>query len=818
MGKKISAQDAWVAPLERIGIADTALAGGKGASLGEMMRHLRSAGVAVPPGFVVTTAGFKHFLKQAGLTGTVHKALAGNDGIGGARYLRETIMAASLPRDLAREIAGYYAALEKRCGKNVSVAVRSSATAEDHADASFAGAHESYLGVSGAKDVSRAVQAVFASLCTDRAVSYRRDKDIGDPDHLLAVVVQQMVAADRGASGVMFTADTETGFRDVVVINASWGLGEMIVQGRVAPDEYLVSKKVPPGAPLPVISKALGRKERKLIYAAARSGIRRTREVPTTARERAAFVLDDKEISRLAAWGIAIEKHYSKKTGSRTPMDIEWAKDGATGKIFIVQARPETVHAAADFSKIKEYARKEDGREIARGTAVGSGIASGKARVIADTRRIARFRKGEILVTKTTDPDWEPVMKIASAIVTETGGRTSHAAIVARELGIPAIVGAEHAMRNIPAGQMITVDTTGNEGVVLEGALRYEVREHDMKTLPKTRTKIMMNIATPDTAFAKSFLPHRGVGLARLEFIIASSIGAHPLALGAYPRLPPALKSAIDVRTAGWQDKKEFYIAALASGMAKIGLAFHPYPVIVRFSDFKSNEYRLLLGGERYEPEEENPMIGWRGASRYYDPRFKEAFAWECEAIARARDRMYLKNIIPMVPFCRTPEEGGKTLALMADAGLMTRYERKRRRLPAKTPVVPVYVMCEIPSNVLLADQFLEIFDGMSIGSNDLTQLTLGLDRDSGALGHVGNEENPAVREMVAAAIRACAKKKKYVGICGQAPSDHPAFTRFLVEEGIESISLNPDAVVKTTIAVAGIEKKLRHQKSRRAA
>lgn len=793
--------------LERVSMGDVSLVGGKAASLGEMARHLAPAGVRVPPGFVLTTAAFRYFLESAGLLTAGRSMLAGR-GKMSAKAMRRKILRAKLPGDLARAVTTQYAEMEKRAGKGVSVAVRSSATAEDHATASFAGVHESYLGISGSREVLRAIHAVYASFFTDRAVSYRRDKGIRDPDTLLAVVVQAMARSDTGTSGVMFTADPESGFRDAVLINASYGLGEMLVQGRVSPDEYLVSKKAPQGAVLPVIGKTLGKKESKMIYADAQKGIMRTRTLPTSAGERAAFALTDREVSRLAEWGIAIERHYSQKNGAHTPMDIEWAKDGRTGEIFIVQARPETVHAADDFSKIKEYAREENGREIARGIAVGTGIASGKARVIAEARHIAQFRKGEVLVTRTTDPDWEPIMKIASAIVTETGSRTSHAAIIARELGIPAIVGATAAMKKISAGRMITVDATGSDGVVLEGALHFSVKKHDADTLPQTRTKIMMNIATPDTAFRKSFLPHRGVGLARLEFIIAGAIGVHPLALAGYKNLPAALQKKIGEKTRGWQDKKAFYIGALASGIAKIGLAFHPHPVVVRFSDFKSNEYRTLLGGERYEPVEENPMIGWRGASRYYDPRFKEAFLWECAAIARVRDDMHLKNIIPMVPFCRTPEEGEKTLSLMADAGLITVHEKKKRRMPASTETVPVYVMCEIPSNVILADRFLDIFDGMSIGSNDLTQLTLGLDRDAGALRHVGDETDPAVKEMVRGAIRACKKRKKYIGICGQAPSDHPSFTRFLVEEGIESISLNPDAVIKTTIAVAALEQK----------
>lgn len=812
MQKRESAQNhPYILPLERVGMNDTALVGGKAASLGEMMRHLKTTGIRVPSGFVVTTEGFRYFLKGAGAYDAARRILAGHeDGARGlaARAVRARILRAPFPKNLAAEISSHYAAMERRLGKNVLVAVRSSATAEDQADASFAGIHESRLGVSGAEEILNAVKSVMASLFTDRAVSYRSDKNLRDPDVLLSVAVQQMVRSDRGASGVMFTTDPESGFRDVVVINASWGLGELLVQGRVAPDEYLISKKAPEGNPLPIISKMLGRKEKKMVSGNGRGGDR-PRETATTAAEQRSFVLTDQEITRLAASGVAIERHYTKQNRRVTPMDIEWAKDGVTGQISIVQARPETVHAVADFSKIKEYRLLGKGMELVRGIAVGTGIASGNARMIASSRHIARFRKGEVLVTKTTDPDWEPIMKIASAIVTETGSRTSHAAIIARELGIPAIVAAEHAMQKIPMGSKVTADATASEGVVYAGALKYETKMYDTHALPATKIKIMLNIATPDTAFRKAFLPHRGVGLARLEFIIAGAIGVHPLALAAYPRLPDSLRRAIDMKTAGWKDKRHFFIDQLAFGIAKIGLAFHPHPVIVRFSDFKSNEYRTLLGGERYEPEEENPMIGWRGASRYYDPKFRDAFLWECAALVRVRDEMHLKNVIPMIPFCRTPEEGKKTLALMADAGLVTAFEKKRRRMPAGTPTAPVYVMCEIPSNVILADQFLDIFDGMSIGSNDLTQLTLGLDRDAGTLRHVGDETDEAVKAMVCMAIRACKKRNKYVGICGQAPSDHPDFTRFLVEEGIESISLNPDAVIKTITAVAALEKKL---------
>jgi pyruvate,water dikinase len=618
-----------------------------------------------------------------------------------------------------------------------------------------------------------------------------------------------MVRADTGASGVMFTLDTESGFRDVVLISASWGLGEPVVQGRVAPDEYLVFKKTLADAPRPVISKKLGTKSSMMVYRAAPRGARPVSIIATPPQKRGCLVLDDADILTLARWGVMVEEHYTRKNGGAwTPMDLEWAKDGRTGELYIVQARPETVQAEKDFSKITEYVRTQEGVVLARGVSVGSKIGTGRARVILSTKNIAQFRKGEVLVTDTTDPDWEPVMKLASAIVTDKGGRTSHAAIISRELGIPAVVGATGATRAIRTGMTITVDASGGEGVVFRGSVAYKKVEHDAVSSPQTRTKIMMNIATPGTAFEKSFLPNSGVGLAREEFIIASEIGVHPLALIHFATLPPKIRRLIAARTAGWPDKTQFYVDNLAYGVARIAAAFYPKPVIVRFSDFKTNEYRALLGGELYEPQEENPMLGWRGAARYYDPAFKEAFALECRAMKKARDDMGLTNVIPMVPFCRTPREGERTLEIMAAEGLMTRFVARKKQYPAEN-IVPVYVMCEIPSNILMAEEFLEIFDGMSIGSNDLTQLALGLDRDSGALRAVADENSPAVRRMIADIIRICKSKNKYIGICGQAPSDYPDFALFLVEAGIESISLTPDTVIKTTAAIAEYERNL---------
>jgi pyruvate,water dikinase len=605
----------------------------------------------------------------------------------------------------------------------------------------------------------------------------------------------------------MFTIDTESGFRDVVLINGAWGLGEMIVQGEVIPDEFLVWKSGIGKVPKPILSKKRGAKESKMIYDEAKHDIRPVSIIETTPEERSSFVLSEDEIQLLASWGKIIEEHYTQKRGQWTPMDTEWAKDGQTGELFIVQARPETVQVNRDVTKIKEYVRKGEGELLTKGISVGSKIATGTARVIRDVKNITEFKEGEVLVTEMTDPDWEPIMKIASAIVTDKGGRTSHAAIVSRELGISAVVGSGDATAKIQTGDMVTVDTVGADGLVFRGQLPFEVHEHDVSKIPATRTKIMVNIATPDTAFEKSFLPAAGVGLAREEFIIASEIGVHPNALLAYDEQDEETKNKINQKVVGWTDKAGFYVDNLAYGIAKIGVAFFPKPVIVRFSDFKTNEYRTLIGGDRYEPKEENPMIGWRGASRYYDPKFSEAFKLECRAIKKVREEMGLTNIIPMVPFCRTPEEGEKTLAIMHEAGLPTRATLAKE---GKGPegAVPVYVMCEIPSNVILADQFLDLFDGMSIGSNDLTQLVLGLDRDSGIVSHVSNENNPAVRALVSQIIKKCKEKGKYIGICGQAPSDHVDFATFLVEEGIESMSLNPDTVVSTTLAVAETEQK----------
>ena len=788
----------FIKKLSEVGIKNVGEVGGKNASLGEMIRNLEPKGVKIPGGFATTAAAYHYFLRQTGLEQFIKKTLSGlntknlKDLARRGKLIREAIKKAEFPDDLRREIVKNYKEFEKKYGKNVDVAVRSSATAEDLPGASFAGQHETFLNIRGADAVLKAVKAAIASLFKDRAISYRVDKGFEHFKVGLSVGVEKMVRSDMSCSGVIFTLDTESGFPNVVLINGSWGLGEMIVQGEVTPDEFLVFKKKNT-----IIDKRLGVKNRKMIYSVGQ-GIKKTKIIDTSRKEKESFILSDNEILKLAKWATLVEKHYSDRNKKWTPMDLEWAKDGRTGELFIVQARPETVHADRDFSKVKEYAlttsdKRQETKAIVKGTSVGSKIAVGKARVILDAKNVGQFKKGEILVTDMTDPDWEPIMKIASAIVTDKGGRTSHAAIVSRELGIPCIVGSENATRKIKTGKTITVDTTGADGFVYEGALKFKIVEHDVKKFPKPKTKIMLNIATSETAFEKSFLPNEGVGLAREEFIIAGDIGIHPNALINYKKLPSKFRKIIDEKTIGYKDKTQFYVDKLAYGIAKIGTAFYPKPVIVRFSDFKTNEYKTLIGGELYEPLEENPMIGWRGASRYYHPNFAAAFILELKAMKKVREEMGLDNVVVMVPFCRTVEEGKKVLGKI-----------KKFLKPLK-----VYVMCEIPSNVILADEFLKVFDGMSIGSNDLTQLTVGIDRDASELVRgVANEKDESVKKLISEVIKKCKAKKKYIGICGQAPSDYPDFAEFLVEQGIESMSLNPDTIVKTTLAVYKKEKR----------
>ena len=809
---------------EEVGIKDVPNVGGKNASLGEMIRTLKSKGVPVPSGFVVTAAAYFYFLKETKLDVFIKETLAGLDTKNlkelerCGKLVRDAIVKKEFPKDLQDEIVARYHELEKRYGKMSDVAVRSSATAEDLPGASFAGEQESYLGIRGAQEVLVAVRATMSSLFTDRAISYRADRGFDHMKIALSAGVQKMVRSDKACSGVMFTLDTESGFPNVVIINGSWGLGEMIVKGEVTPDEFLVWKEgIKQNIAQPIIDKKLGVKLRKMIYHKGAS-IQQTKIIPTSPAERDSFVLSDKEVMQLAKWGALVEQHYTEHYKKWTPMDMEWAKDGVTGDIYIVQARPETVHAGQDFSKLKEYELMKTAADkpVVTGSSVGSSIATGKAHIILDAKHIGDFKKGEVLITTMTDPDWEPIMKMASAIVTDKGGRTSHAAIVSRELGIPAIVGTEKATKSVMTGEPVTVDTTGSTGTLYKGILKFKVIEHDLKKIAKLKTKIMINVAVPDNAFAASFIPNSGVGLAREEFIIASKMGVHPLALLNMKDLQPTVRRAVEEKMRGWTDPKKYYIDNLAFGIAKIGAAFYPKKVIVRFSDFKTNEYRTLLGGEAYEPKEENPMIGWRGASRYYDPKFKPAFMMEVAAIKKVREEIGLTNVIPMVPFCRTVEEGIKTQEAMAEAGLVTTFMAGKKTFKTKAAgITPIYVMCEIPANVLLADDFLDIFDGMSIGSNDLTQLTLGLDRDSGIVSHVGNEKNPAVKRFIAEIIPKCLKRKKYIGICGQGPSDYPDFAAFLVDLGIESMSLNPDTVVRTTVAIAAQEAKLKGKKKK---
>jgi pyruvate,water dikinase len=802
-------------------IHDVPQVGGKNASLGEMIQRLVPKGVSLPGGFVTTADAFRYFMKENKLDVFVKKTLEGFDA-SNVRLLqkkgsaiRNKIKKASFPKDLEEEIIASYRAMELKYKQHVDVAVRSSATAEDLPGASFAGQQETYLNVRGTTHLLDSVRNCFASLYTDRAIAYRQDKGF---DHLkvaLSVGVQKMVRSDKASSGVMFTLDTESGFQNVVLINGSWGLGEMIVQGEVIPDEFFVFKPFIGKKNLsPIISKHLGKKENKMIYGAGKG--KATKIEKTSDKERNSFCLSDKEVLQLGEWATIIENHYSKENGRWTPMDIEWAKDGVSGKLYIVQARPETIHAQKDFSVIKEYVREAQTTAIVEGASVGNSIATGKARVIMDVKGIHDFKKGEVLVTDMTDPDWVPIMKIASAIVTDKGGRTSHAAIVSRELGIPAIVGSGDATKNLSTGQMITVDTTGSEGYVFDGAIPFKTVTHNIKKLKKPNVKLMVNVATPETAFEKSFLPVEGVGLAREEFIIASDVGIHPQALIEYHQLKSQATSTkpqinakiskaeikkivrqIEEKTVGYEEKTQYYVDKLAYGIAKIGAAFYPRPVIVRFSDFKTNEYRQLIGGVLYEPEEGNPMLGWRGASRYYHPEFEEAFALEVKAIKKVREEMGLSNVETMVPFCRTIDEGKKVRALIERYGLR------------KKDGVKVYVMCEIPSNVLLAEDFLNIFDGMSIGSNDLTQLVMGLDRDGNErIRGIADANNPAVMKMVSDVVAVARKKHKYIGICGQAPSDHPNFAVFLVKEGIESMSLNSDSVIPVMQKLKGVKPK----------
>lgn len=786
---------------DEIDLADIPLVGGKNASLGEMYQHLKALGVRVPYGFAVTAVAYRRFLRESGCESKIVAQLQGLNtaDISNLRArgeaIRTAILNASLPLALQNAIVAAYNRLCDEYGPNIDVAVRSSATAEDLPDASFAGQQETYLNVHGTPNVLEACRKCFASLFTDRAIAYREEKGF---DHLgvaLSIGVQKMVRSDLGVAGVMFTVDTETGFRDCILLNASYGLGESVVQGSVTPDEMYVFKPTLLKGFRPILQRTLGSKEWKLVY--DEGGSKQTRNVPVPGEDRQRFAVGDDDILQLARWGCAIEAHYTRKSGRYTPMDIEWAKDGQNGELFILQARPETVQSAKRVDVLRVFRLEETAAPVVVGKSVGEMIGQGKARIITDPRHMERFHEGEVLVTDKTDPDWVPIMKRATAIITNRGGRTSHAAIVSRELGIPAVVGTERGTQAIADGEEMTVSCAeGDTGYGYRGRLKYSVREIDLGKLDRPRTKIMLNVANPQEVFSLSAIPNDGVGLARVELIIGHAIRIHPMALVRYDTLADqAAKAEIELLTAAYADKPQYFVDRLAEGVGMIAAAFYPKDVIVRLSDFKTNEYANLIGGREFEPTEENPMLGFRGASRYYNDRYREGFALECRAMWKVREEMGLTNVKLMIPFVRTVAEGEKVLAEMAKYGLV-RGENG----------LEVYVMCEVPSNVLLAEEFAEIFDGFSIGSNDLTQLTLGVDRDSELVAPIFDERNHAVKKLIASAIATARARGRKIGICGQAPSDYPEFAQFLVEEGIDSISLNPDAVMKMTAKVLEIE------------
>ena len=798
---------------EEVGARDVSLVGGKNASLGEMIKNLSKRGVSVPSGFAITAEAYKYVVEEAGISRKIRDALVGLDTHDienlseTGEKIRNLIRNAPCPKELEEEIRIAYREMEKKYGENIDVAVRSSATAEDLPTASFAGQQETYLNVRGEEELLGKVMECFASLFTDRAISYRVDKGFDHLKVFLSVGVQKMVRSDLACSGVIFSIDTESGFRDAVYITGAYGLGENIVQGIVNPDQFYVFKPTLKKGFRPIVEKKLGTKERKLVY--KENGIG-TEQKGVKAEEQRRFVLSDDEVLALARWTCTIEEYY------RTPMDIEWAKDGITDEFFIVQARPETVHSQADLALLKTYVLEEKGKLLLKGEAVGTKIGQGEVNVVENSSEIRKFKRGQVLVTETTDPDWEPIMKIASAIVANKGGRTCHAAIVSRELGIPCVVGTGKGTQVLSDVKEITVDCSKGEGSIYEGRLKYRVDEVALTKLPRPHTKIMMNFGIPDGAFIQGQIPNDGVGLAREEFIINSYIGVHPMALIEYDKLKRAAEGdaeiakvikEIDERSASYSDKAQFFIDNLAMGVAKIAAGFYPNEVIVRFSDFKTNEYANLIGGYLYEPKESNPMIGWRGASRYYGEKFKPAFGLECKAIKEVRDEMGLTNVKVMIPFCRTPEEGRKVIRAMEEFGL----KRGENGLE-------VYVMCEIPSNVVLAEEFADVFDGFSIGSNDLTQLTLGLDRDSNLVAHIFDERNEAVKRLVKQVIVAAHRHKprRKIGICGQAPSDFPEFAEFLVECGIDSMSLNPDVVLATRLNIAEVEKRIKAERRKR--
>lgn len=795
---------------EELGINDVALVGGKNASLGEMYRHLTGSGVKVPNGFSTTSGAYRTLIETNGLQARITALLEGLD-IADVRDLqkrgkavRHLILEANLPETLEAELVRAYETLSEFYGESdLDVAVRSSATAEDLPDASFAGQQESFLNVRGKRSLIEHVKRCYASLFTDRAISYRQSRDFDHMKVALCVGVQKMVRSDEASSGVMFTIDTQSGSDNLITINSIWGLGENIVGGRVNPDEFYVFKPTLKQGFAPIIKRELGSKEMKMVYGRKE----KTSNIVTEQADRDRFSLRDADVITLAKYGLSIEEHYSTKSGHYMPMDIEWARDAVDGELYIIQARPETVQSkrlrGEGAKKIEKYRFTEElsgHTALLNGTAIGEKIAAGRVKVIKDLGEASRFNAGEILVTDATDPDWEPLMKKAAAVVTNRGGRTCHAAIVAREIGVATIVGTTDATKRLEDGSEVTVSCAeGDIGTVYEGAPAFEIETIDLGDLKPTKTKLFMNVGNPEQAFATAATPNQGVGLARMEFIINNHINAHPMALydmqhGRYVRGEERIRPIMR----GFDDPKTYFVDRLSEGIGLIAAAFYPKPVIVRTSDFKSNEYKHMLGGTAYEKDEENPMIGFRGASRYYSDAYKPAFIWECEALKKVRDAMGLVNVKIMLPFVRTPDEGRKVIAIMNEMGLVQGEND-----------LEVYAMCEIPSNVIFADEFLKVFDGYSIGSNDLTQLTLGVDRDSALVAHIFDERNTAVKRMLKMAIAACKKEGKYIGICGQAPSDYPEITEFLVKEGIDSISLNPDSVMKMWQVVSELEAKL---------
>jgi pyruvate,water dikinase len=788
----------YIAWFDQLTMHDVALVGGKNASLGEMISHLSQAGVNVPAGFATTTEAYREFLNVNGLTDRINQLLNGLDvddtqALSAAgKAIRGWVLNATLPDALLQAVSQAYEKLAANSGENVSFAVRSSATAEDLADASFAGQQETLLNVHGLDQIIAAIKVVFASLYNDRAIAYRVHQRFPHDKVYLSAGIQKMVRSDLGASGVMFTLDTESGFREAIFITAAYGLGETIVQGIVNPDEFYVYKRGLAAGNPAILSRRLGTKAIEMVYADKKSGgdaLTLTRDVETARRMR--FSLSDEQVEVLARQAVIIEQHYGR------PMDIEWALDGQDGQLYIVQARPETVESRSSLV-LERFKLTGKGAVLAEGRAIGSKIGQGTARLITKIDQMHQIQPGDVLVTDMTDPDWEPIMKRASAIVTNRGGRTCHAAIIAREMGIPAVVGCGDATAQIEEGAAVTVSCAeGDSGYVYDGLLAFEHTTADAGKLPDLPLKIMMNVGNPSHAFSFSRMPNQGVGLARLEFIINNMIGIHPKALLEFDQLPDDLKREIASRIAGYQNPISFYVDKLTEGIATLAAAFYPHAVIVRTSDFKSNEYANLLAGDRYEPHEENPMIGFRGASRYLAPAFRDCFALECRALRKVRDDMRLTNVEIMIPFCRTLEEAKQVIALLASHGL----ERGKNGLR-------VIMMCEIPSNALLAEEFLQYFDGFSIGSNDMTQLTLGVDRDSSLVAHVFDERNPAVKKLLAMAIDACRKQGKYIGICGQGPSDYPDFATWLYEQGIGSLSLNSDSVMQTWLDLAKLSKR----------